>query len=97
MTALKRREKPLKEKRYLYYIYTCTYVTALTTLTTMTTMTTLEIKLSIKIRKKHPNIPPQFNTFSNIDKFDKFDKFDKTINRVEAQFVIIQKNMFIDD
>jgi len=21
MTALKRREKPLKEKRYLYYIY----------------------------------------------------------------------------
>ena len=53
MTALKRREKPLKEKRYLYYIYTCTYVIALTTLTTMTTMTTLEIKLSTKIRKRH--------------------------------------------
>ena len=63
----------------------CTCATALTTLTT------LEIKLSTKIRKRHPNIPPKFNTFSNIDKFDKFDKFDKTINRVEAQFVIIQK------
>jgi len=44
-----------------------------------------------------PNILHKFNTFLNIDKFDKFDKFDKTINRVEAQFVIIQKSMFIDD
>jgi len=26
MTALKRREKPLKEKRYLYYIYNNLYV-----------------------------------------------------------------------
>ena len=65
-----------------------TYATALATLATLAT---LEIKLSTKIRKRHPNIPPQFNTFSNIDKFDKFDKFDKTINRVEAQFMIIQK------
>ena len=26
MTALKRREKPLKEKRYLYYIYIYVHV-----------------------------------------------------------------------
>lgn len=44
-----------------------------------------------------PNTPHKFNTFLNIDKFDKFDKFDKTTNRVEAQFVIIPKSMFIDD
>ena len=61
MTALKRREKPLKEKRYLYYIYI--YVHVRNSVDDIDDFDDFGNKTVNQNQEKTPNIPPKFNTF----------------------------------